>query len=282
MRRISISILTTVVVMLMMLNSCSGTSIDLPVQQEQEQEHNYEHEQETPDDQGPGEPDTPEFRKGIDLSVIVSSTPLGLFPSDIDDVVEIPFTVFPLVDSIKCEVVVSVPGVVSTELVMSEGNSGGVVRVTTVGELTDLFLSIRITEVGRYVIRNWTESDRIKLEPYRFYLSHYERETQPSGTNHGEFEVITNVGFDPVVDEDCSDWLSIVGVEDDFWVVMDIKENTTDKVREGHIRVWDRGHHVYETFTVIQKRPSVYDNDGDGILIEVEDMIDGGDHHTIY
>lgn len=266
MRRIFISILTTMVVMSMMLNSCSGISVDLPDMQEQI----------------PDEPVTPEFREGTDLTVTIDSTPVILFPSDVEEMVEIPFTISPVVETLKYEVVVSVPSVVSTEVVMTEDNTGGVVRVTTVGELSGLSLSLRVTEDGKYVSSNWTESENVKLEPYRLVLSHHERETQPSGTNHGEFRVTSNVGFDPVVDKDCSDWLSVVGIEDGYWVIMDIKENTTDKNREGHIKVWDSGHRVYETFTVIQKCSSMYDKDGDDFYVGVGDEVDGGDHHIIY
>lgn len=43
--------------------------------------------------------------------------------------------------------------------------------------------------------------------------SHYERETVASETNHAEFFGKSNVGFDPIVDEEYLDWISIVAIE---------------------------------------------------------------------
>lgn len=103
------------------------------------------------------------------------------------------------------------------------------------------------------------------------------RETQSSGTDHAEFMVTSNVGFDPIVDEDFRDWISIVSINEGAWVVVSIAENTATEAREGTIKVWDAGHNFYKVYTVHQKGKT--QAGGDDWSIDIADEIDGGDYH---
>ena len=122
-------------------------------------------------------------------------------------------------------------------------------------------------------------SNTVTLDYASIKLSVECRETQPSGTDHAEFRVTSNVGFDPIVDEDFSSWISVVSIDEGVWVVVSIAENVTTEAREGTIKVWDAGHNFYKVYTVCQKGKTP---EGEEWSIGIDDLVDGGDYHVEY
>lgn len=261
-----------------MLCSCTGP-VTLPDNDktEQEVEDKKENVDDEKQDDTPPAPPAPVTQKGHDLTVSMAQEVVYIFPAKFDEIIEVQFDIKPAVKKVKYDLNLSDKSVVKAELSLNDDNSGGVIRIKTLSdELGSLKLSLKVTEIGENIIQNWSDNCNLAIEPYVLKLSHYERETMASGTNHAEFSVKSNVGFDPIVDEEYRDWISIVAIEGEY-VVVNIDRNTGDTERDGYIKVWDSGHHVYETFKIIQLLPYY---DVGGIVVEMPE--DGGDWHVDY
>lgn len=200
-----------------------------------------------------------------------------MFPSEYGYTCEIPFTISPAVEALDIKMTnVSGP---ETEIIMSGNQSGYVIVKSSTEDFKGAALSISATEVGENITPRWCESNTVTLDYASIKLSVECRETQPSGTDHAEFRVTSNVGFDPIVDEDFSSWISVVSIDEGVWVVVSIAENVTTEAREGTIKVWDAGHNFYKVYTVCQKGKTP---EGDEWSIGIDDLVDGGDYHVEY